>query len=432
MSQSVKFLVTWILNAVIAVLCILSIVGYFFGPFWKIDLTYNLQADTLQKMIGSNISNINFSDIIDSDGVDIDLTLDIETTDLFHSFDPDINKTTELLVSNNVDKVVEQLASGPISEVTEKTVRSVAKSTVKDQVNSQVRDFLSSVNPDNASLSDENIQERLENANIPQSYLEEQADRLIDSVYEGNADVDQVCDEVVDIVDDVYERLQASDDEELKQAELTDSDREKIRDAVAKELDKLAGEGGSLNPEELLANLLNKAAAELGEASAERIVPLAAAPDAAKPAGSANEQLKDTLRTMINGYIPSEVATILVWVLRAGAILMMLSSIAWLYIIVKLVVKLATHAEPTVKLKAPILFGWLPFLILVAIPSIAVPLLLGPMSGMFGASATAMITAIKSVGFASIGWIALMGACICFAISIFYIVLRKMAKKEED
>ena len=42
-----------ICNVVIMALCVLSIVSYFFMPFWKITVSYALTEDTIESFLGN-------------------------------------------------------------------------------------------------------------------------------------------------------------------------------------------------------------------------------------------------------------------------------------------------------------------------------------------------------------------------------------------
>ena len=79
------------------------------------------------------------------------------------------------------------------------------------------------------------------------------------------------------------------------------------------------------------------------------------------------QALKDSLTQAINEKIGGQMNTfLLVMKITGGVILFTLFT--WAYIVLKILCKAAT-ANPVVKLKLPIWLGWLPFLILYAVPT---------------------------------------------------------------
>ncbi len=437
MSKGTYRLVVWILNAVVAVACLLAIIGYFFAPFWSVNATYTVHAEDLKKMLGSESDLFNVDEVIDEKGLDVPLKVEITMGHLFKSFDSDSKAVVDHIIEGNVDKVVDSLTS-TIGSVSKTVVQSAAKKVVKEQVHKQVKDYLQK---STEGITDADVQTRLDNANISDEYIEQKTDELVQLVYsEGGTNVDAISDNVIDTVEDVYGKLKENDPD-FADAELTEEDKNAIRDKVNETVSKLADENGHINADELVSQLLlsflkDQNGDKTGSASAEAsgIVSLAAEPnDAAdSPSGntSASDQLKKEVQTYIVNAIPENLPGILVWALRGLILLFFLSSCAWIYILVKLIVKFIKKGEPTVKLKMPIILGWMPFFLLVLAPSIA--LLILRSTSLAAAGGALEILSSLAISFSSIGWIALACACVCFAISIVYMVFRRMNRNNSD
>ena len=142
---------------------------------------------------------------------------------------------------------------------------------------------------------------------------------------------------------------------------------------------------------------------------------------------SAKEELIKEIRIFIMNQV-KDLNPVIVWGLRGLLGLILISAASWIYILVKLAVKLIKNAEDnTVKLKMPIILGWLPYLFLGILPSLALLILRKtPIAASGGALE---ILSSLSVSFASIGWLALLCAAFLVGISIYFIVVRKHTKQ---
>ena len=416
-----KKLIVWICNGVIGVLSILAIVCYFFAPVWQINITYPVHAEDLNKMIESNLGNVKLEDEI-SEGIDIKLSISVGFDLVLASISSDAESTVQKMVESNVDSVVEQL-SDELGSVTQSVVQAVTEQVVKDEINKQLSDYLSKHSDKN--YSDDEITKKREAAGIDDKYISEKTDELFDAIYSGNSTVDEIGDMVVNTVSEAYEKLSESD-EDFFGAELTDTEKGSIKKSVTDVLGKYASDDGNFNPEEVLEQVLLELMKSFnGDSASAQIKTVAAATEAS---ASAREELKSEVSKFVKGMIPSEMTNIIVLALRGLLALILISALTWLYIIIKLVVKLIRKDEnPTVKLKLPIWLGWLPFLVLVCVPTLALWIL--GMTGLTAPGGALEMLSQIGISFSSIGWIALMAACICFVISIFYMVMRKQFKK---
>lgn len=403
-----KKLIVWIFNAVVALMSLLAIACYFIGPVWEIDVKYPMSAEQLNRMIGSSLSDY---DVEIKEGVELSVNIKIGMNVLISSLGSNSEATVQKIIDSNVDGITEQL-HGTINTVADQVIKSAAGKIVSEKVHDQVKELL-------PGESDEEINRKLEAAGIDDNYISKQTEDLVNSIFAEDASVDKISEQVIQTVEDVCDKLANSGDPSLSNAKVSDADKEKIQNTVKDALSSITESDGSINVNDYINNLIVEALRSMkGNGKSEGRVALLAAE-------SGNNELKEEVRSTIKELIPESLVPIFSFVLIGVLGLVILSSLAWLYILIKLIVKLVTFpvAEPTVKLKLPIILGWLPYLILAAIPSLVfafAPNLLAT----FNADLAGL-----TLSFASIGWFALLSASICFVISIFYMVVRRASKK---
>lgn len=417
-----KKIVVLVLNGVLLALSLIGILCYFFGPVWSIGLTYHFTSEELSDMVGP-IENIDLEEALGEDGLDIDLALDIDMNTFAGALGEDAEGTVNKIIDKNVDGIAVKLTAS-LDKVMQKVVTSLAKNIVRDKVNEQVRDYLSkNLGKD---LSDGEMKEKLERAGLGEEFIGAKTEELFNAIYsEELADVEEIGDLVVGIVDEAYANLQKVDNDFENAKPLNESQRTSVKNGVKKVLDKFAAEDGTLNPDEILNGFMTEMLQSMnGKNSASTHAEFALM--ATEPQAEDGDALKSEIKTLLYNKLPKEIAPILSWVLRASFALVLISAAAWIYTIVKIVIKFVKRSEnPTVKLKLPILFGWLPFLILFAVPSLALWIVgMTPLAASGGA--LEMLSRL-TVSFQSIGWIALLCAGIALGISIYYMIYRKKA-----
>lgn len=416
-------LTVWILNGVIAVLSLIGILCYTFGPVWTIGVNYHFTSAEVADMIGT-IENVDLEEALGPDGLDVNLAVDIGIDTLFGSVGSDADAVVAKIIDKNASGIAETL-SASIGGVTRKVVASVAKNMIHDKVNEQVREYLN--NHSDSSYSDSEIAQKLEKAGLGDEFINQKTDELFSAIYsEEKTDSEEMGNLVVGIVEDACQKLQASDEEFKNAYPLKDSDVSSIKDGVKKAVDKFTLENGTIDPDGLINSLIGDMLKKMNEK--EKSAALCSA-DVAETSGD-TVNIEEELKTMLKNNIPPQLGTILIWVLRANLLLVAISAAAWIYTIVKIVMKfLNSQSEQTVKLKLPILFGWLPFLVLFCVPSLAFSILLGMPVAQAGGALEALSKI--NISFYSIGWVALLSAGICFGISIFYMVLRRKNRKAQ-
>lgn len=418
MNDKTKRTVIWIGNAVVAVLCVLSIAGYFFAPFWQIRADYKLGAEDMTQFFSEAAEGVDFQKIMGEDDLTLNVSLDVEIPQLFSAFSSDANASAAALIGSNMDKLADIF-----QDLVKKTAKSVGRVFVADAVMYNISDYLISSNPAYADKSAEAIEKMLKDtAGIDSAYIAERVDKVIDENFEnGGASLDKITEEFVGITEDVYGKL-ASSGGEFSDLVFSGETRNAIRNTVGEKLSVFSNENGEISADALLTGFFQQTPDSQKENTPEPV-----AYTAMRQTEDAGNEMKLEIKNYIMDRLPDEAARYIAYVMMVLCVLLILSSLAWLYILIKLIVKLAKHENPDIKLKAPIIFGWLPFLLLVCVPGIALAIF----TGGAGLSPISMLPAgsIK-LSFFSSGWIAFMAACILLAISIFYMVMRRIQVME--
>lgn len=438
----------WVLNIVVALACIVAMVCYFFGPAWQINLTYTITAAQFEEMIEkSNLGDIDVDvhEVIGEDGEKISVSLSLTASHIFGSFGS-AEETVNKIIDDNVDTIAAQLTKDT-NVIAKKMVKSAAKNTVKKEVKNNIQKFLQA-NKEDTEVTEQEVEEKLNELGFTDDYIGQKTDELIDDVFEGGGDIDSVTENIMDTVEDVYADFQKNAEgkegyEEFLGVELSEEDKAEIEKSVKDTLKELAAEDGTIDPDEMIAELLAKALSETSDnqgngddESRGDVASLAAEVAANEETGSASgsDKLASALKDVINKYVNDDVRRYAVYAFYGMAGLMLLSMIPWVYILIKLIVKAATKSQdPTVKLAIPIWLGWLFFLLLVAIPTIALwimkmPFVWGKLSSI---PALSQIGDINQISFSitSLSWVSALCALIAFGISIYYMVVRRQLKK---
>lgn len=245
-----------ICNAVISLLCILSIAMYFIQPLWKVDISYTLSGETMAGIVsdmmqssGDSESDDSSSDLnLEMDDINIRLSITLRTRDVLTSLSDTPTQGVQNIIDDNVNALVDQLM-GEMDGIIESLLKSVSKTTVSTTIKDQVQSAMGE------DTTTEEVEQVLQNAGITDEYINDQTDALIDAIYAENATVDSVTDTVVDIVDDVFTKLNQADSETFQET-LSEETKQEIRDSVSEVLSSMADENGNLNVDDMLLETL--------------------------------------------------------------------------------------------------------------------------------------------------------------------------------
>lgn len=443
-----------IFNLVIALLCLASMGAYFFAPLWKVNVNYTLTAETFKMMTnGSGTSgesaggtgsgaatgeSTQTDDMmkeiekeLDANPIQAQFGIQLQTTTLLSSFAGNGEKIVADLIGYNVDSLVEQL-SGTMKDVSKVAVKSATKASLKEM------------------LKDEDGKEyQWKNETV----VNEELDKLTDALVSDNATVTSVSDAAVDAVANIYKSETGE--------EISEADKAKAREELVKVLQEVADENGNIDSDKLIADLLTQAmngsqgSGENGnetggessgtkqEAGAKYSFAAFTAYAEGETGGSgtssgsesgsgsgtdetadSTEQLKNALTTKINESIGDKMNTVLLALKIAGGVIIF-TLFTWAYIILKIVCK-STSQNPVVKLKLPIWLGWLPFLVLYVLPTVAMRFATNAANGAAGAEAGAAMSGL-SVSFATCGIVSAIAALALIILWITYHHLKSRA-----
>ena len=438
--QAKRFIV-FLCNILITIACALSICAYFVLPLWKVELSYNVNAQMLQELVGAeNSEEMDFEEILGEEGVTLSLGFEIQTKDVLSSLNSDPTVAVSNLIDGTVDSVVEQLW-GTLNQITQGAVSELSKEMVKQSVKQSVADiFADSGN----QKSDQELQAILNEVGFSDEYIENKTDELLDSLYADGATVGSVADKVTEIVEDVYQKLDNSDYAEFDGAALSPEDKEQLNEDIQEALASIlcADEDGNINMDDMTAQLLlellnSQNTAAVDQASEMRVgyAQRVGATYAEESQEDVNEQLKQQVRDAIMQQIPEDAAQGIAQGMKYVSYALLFTFFTWAYLVIKIVFKFFSK-DNSIKVKLPILLGWLPFLVLQGIPTLVMWLFKSSpafLTDALGAETVAQITAALnplSVTFSSAAVVSFAAAAaLAVFVLFFYGGMRKSLKR---
>ena len=442
----------FICNMVICFLCLVSILGYFIMPFWKVEVSYTLTADSMKEMIldvtedtgvdygeGENevdvetddiINDIDFTDILGEDGLTLALSIRLETTDVLSSLTGNPEKVVGNIVSSNVENLVAQL-NETIDKVAKAIVSVGTKTVLKEALKEQVKQ---SLEERGENATNEAVQAELNEMGLNDEYIDQQTDKLVEAVYAEGATTDSVAEETVKIVEEALVKMNAHDPENYV-AELTEEERADLKAEISDVLVEFTDENGVIDINGFASSMLTEA---LGDSEDEEyndeypidgmraIAPMSAEEDSEEVAGDLKTALTDALMEALG-----EATEYIVIALKVLSGLILFSFFTWAYLIIKILVKLRMKNN-AIKLKLPIWLGSIPFTFLHLIPTVAMMIVKNNMSSMMGEESEAASTIMEglNISFFSCAWLSFVIGAFFFFFAIFYYgKLRKKLKK---
>lgn len=465
----------FICNLVICFLCIVSIVSYFFLPFWKVKVSYTLTAETIQELVGeamgdlgdegnpdssesSDEGEINYEDALNSldlagivgDGLTLELSISLETKDILSSLTSDPAALVETILMGNVNTIVDSLTP-TIDRIAKNLVKSVATMVLTEQLKSQVKNSLGD------AVTDAEVKAELEALGLTEEYIDGKVGGLVDTLYSDGMTADGAADATLDVVEDVLETMKQSGDPDYADVELDEETKAELKDGLLEVFNEFADENGNLNLEgfttDLLLGLLEnkdgneeggdsdegagKPAVAAATAGATVILTNAQASDSASSSANLDEEAKDLsaeLKAAIVSLIMDAVgdaAKTIAMVVQIISYVILFTFFTWFYLILKIVVK-CRMKNPAIKLKLPIWLGSIPFWILYLLPTVGLAVVMsptGPLAAEIGAETLALLSNL-SINFFTCAWVSFIVGTFFFFFAIFYYgKLRKRLKK---
>lgn len=368
--------VAFIFNVIITAICLASVLAYFVLPLWKVNVSCTLTSEMFRSITGESGENEELmkeiADELEKKPIDAAFDITLKTKTFLSSFASDGEKLVAEMVDYNAETLANQL-SGTVKEVSKAAVRATAKNSLKE------------------TLKDGSAEYQWKDEETVNAEL----DKLTDALMKDDATVSSVSDAAADAIANVYKSETGND--------MPEADKQAAKAEMEKMLKEVADENGNIDADKLITDMLAQMLSgnsgsgnnENGNGTGADKETAAATFTAAKTStlfigtgeasgetagsgGSSGETtgggeedsmqaLKDSLTQAINEKIGGQMNTfLLVMKITGGVILFTLFT--WAYIVLKILCKAAT-ANPVVKLKLPIWLGWLPFLILYAVPT---------------------------------------------------------------
>ena len=370
--------VAFIFNVIITAICLASVLAYFVLPLWKVNVSCTLTSEMFRSITGESGENEELmkeiADELEKKPIDAAFDITLKTKTFLASFASDGEKLVAEMVDYNAETLTDQL-SGTVKEVSKAAVRATAKNSLKE------------------TLKDGSAEYQWKDEETVNAEL----DKLTDALMKDDATVSSVSDAAADAIANVYKSETGND--------IPEADKQAAKAEMEKMLKEVADENGNIDADKLITDMLaqmlsgnsgsgnnengdgngtgadKETAAATFTAAKTSALFIGTGEASGETAGSGGssggttgsgeadsmQALKDSLMQAINEKIGGQMNTfLLVMKITGGVILFTLFT--WAYIVLKILCKAAT-ANPVVKLKLPIWLGWLPFLILYAVPT---------------------------------------------------------------
>ncbi len=370
--------VAFIFNVIITAICLASVLAYFVLPLWKVNVSCTLTSEMFRSITGESGENEELmkeiADELEKKPIDAAFDITLKTKTFLASFASDGEKLVAEMVDYNAETLADQL-SGTVKEVSKAAVRATAKNSLKETLKDGGAGY---------QWKDEET-------------VNAELDKLTDALMKDDATVSSVSDAAADAIANVYKSETGKD--------IPEADKQAAKAEMEKMLKEVADENGNIDADKLITDMLaqmlsgnsgsgnnengdgngtgadKETAAATFTAARTSALFIGTGETSGETAGSdgssgettgsgeadSMQALKDSLTQAINEKIGGQMNTfLLVMKITGGVILFTLFT--WAYIVLKILCKAAT-ANPVVKLKLPIWLGWLPFLILYAVPT---------------------------------------------------------------
>ena len=481
---------TFICNLLVCVLSLASICSYFILPLWKVEASYHIQASTIEKIIeemlaeseeegnemdeGDNemneesaeeesgalidLSKIDIDGLVPQEGITLSFSLCLETKDVLASLGKNAPTAAQKLIDNTLSATIDQFSDllGDISkQLTKMITNALIQTTVKDQISSVLKDEM------------EEIEQIMSDAGIDSSYITEKTNELVDCIFSENVTVDNISENVTDIVEEVFDKLANSGNEEFEELTLSAEDKELIYDTVSEALSFIANEDGTIDIESLIAegllSVLNGESFEIPDEIPEEVFD--EIPDNAiegmrvtymetnidnaddskqsiiengdnetNPEKDTQAELKALLTAKISELLPKNTAQALTNIFKVISYILLFTFFTWLYLIIKIICKLGA-LNNSIRMGLPLWLGWWPFLVLYAIPKSLFKSLTNPPAYLIklldeeSKQALSEFTSSFHISFTTGAWVSFAVAIVLILFNLFfYRKLRKTLK----
>ena len=477
--------IAYILNAVVVLFCVIAISCYFYSPMLDLKIGVKVTqevADELKKAMTSEDASaptqpgeVSENDVINEtldqlvkDEITLKANIAVTTSGLFTAmFDRAATKTSvRKAITDNVDGMLDT-----VSASIDKVVESLSKSMVKTSVKSALSDTVSQYIKDK-NLADKTVDAVLTDLGLTDEFIDKKTETLTTALLADGATVDSVTATAMQLIDETVSTLASNatgDYADLNIEDLSPEVKSRIETSVRDVLSKVADEDGNVDINSLVYNFIGRALddtskPDTGSGEGEKIaaVKTAIAADAASgttggttggesgstggaTSGEEKQYTKEDVEKLLTDRVESlfgeQAIDGVTTALAVGGWVTLLTMLLWLYLIVKIVIKLFAQ-NPMIKLGLPIWLGNFPFATFFVLPFAASVALtkLGTDSSLSSALASVLpkelVDGIVKAGGAislSVSSCAVISAILTVAFaafSIFYMIFRNRLKEQ--
>lgn len=445
-----------VLNAIVAGICAIALIGFFLFPLWSIKTKISFNEDVaellLDNMSGSD-SGEDDEELPDENDIFPILVEELAEENITLKIEVSID--TGLLMacalssdSSKVEAFLHDLIDDLVAGIDKKTLEEIEDSIARASVTAAVKLELQELSKDLG----EDVEKVMEDIGLDDEYLDEKTDILLEEIRSDDATVDSVTDVVMDVVDDVYNKYGNAYPEDYEP--LTPEEEEELRAEIADIISGLADEEGNIDGDGLLSALISGLLE--GEELPDDIEEELSAPAKAKGISfainkyfspedesesdleSTSEEQKD-LDQVIADTLKDSITEDTLNVVRIIAIglfaFVFICAFWWLFLIIKILAKIGMR-NPLISVKAPIISGCIPFIILVIVPSVLTGMLASPsgaIADMLGKDGVDIMQKLFggaiTVSFSSSSIVSFICAIAMFIFGFFYSSRRRAIKR---
>lgn len=481
--------IAYILNAVVVLFCVIAISCYFYSPMLDLKIGVKVTqevADELKKAMTSEDASaptqpgeVSENDVINEtldqlvkDEITLKANIVVTTSGLFTAmFDRAATKTSvRKAITDNVDGMLDT-----VSASIDKVVESLSKSMVKTSVKSALSDTVSQYIKDK-NLADKTVDAVLTDLGLTDEFIDKKTETLTTALLADGATVDSVTATAMQLIDETVSTLASNatgDYADLKLEYLSPEVKSRIETSVRDVLSKVADEDGNVDINSLVYNFIGRALEDsskpdTGSGEGEKIAAVKTAIAAVAASGTTGgttggesgstggttggatsgeekqytkEDVEKLLTERVESLFGERAIDGVTTALAVGGWVTLLTMLLWLYLIVKIVIKLFAQ-NPMIKLGLPIWLGNFPFATFFVLPFAASVALtkLGTDSSLSSALASVLpkelvdgIVKASGAISLSVSSCAVISAILTVAFaafSIFYMIFRNKLKQQ--
>ncbi len=413
------------LNLIVVLITAVAVGGYFFTPFVSINLNITLTPEVADVLFEepenpTDEEKVTYMmiDELACERITLSPSLTVSTKDALDSALSKDLKYTDRILYKLADSVVDSIDDDKLREFE----RAIAKASIKAVIKTEIEKFAEDIG--------KSAQEIMTDIGIDDTFIGDKTTAILDSLNAENATVDSVTDTVMTVVDEVYEMVENSEHADLV-ADLTPEEREEIKTAVEDLMANVANENGEI-PEDFVSQLFSTLLSgeeEQTEATLPSPTNGFVAFEAENPNGQTD--VRETLRQELYKLITPTISKIFRTFLVIGVWVSIVSVVAWLWIIVKMILK-AILRNPLVKLKPAIIFGWIPYVILGLIPTWIISIIPTPpafLVNLLGDKLISTVSTLFASGFSATFATSAIFSAICAGALFVYGIIYSIARK---